>query len=161
MSGSPMSDSGAHFMLFHILVNFRSCFDFASMNGTESDASESREGPAQPEGEDVSQRAYTWVFRAAIYGNLVDSSQYSTFRALLDSQKERQEQCLGVEETITFTCSKLSETEPRTLSVEGIVHANRRIRGASLKQWLPMNHMPEVNSIEFEAVYPGRKQHDR
>ena len=33
----------------------------------------------------------------------------------------------------------------------------------SLKRWLPMNHreLPELLEIEFEAILPGRKQHDQ
>ena len=33
----------------------------------------------------------------------------------------------------------------------------------SLKRWLPMNHreLPELLEIEFEAILPGRNQHDQ
>ena len=30
-----------------------------------------------------------------------------------------------------------------------------------MKQWLAMDHMPELKAIEFEAVNPGRNQRDR
>ena len=52
-------------------------------------------------------------YRATVYGNLIDSSQYSPIKALLDSRKGRQEQCLSVAETITFTCSAVSGTESK------------------------------------------------
>ena len=115
--------------------------------------------PLAGDGE-ASHRAYTWIFRASLCVNLVDSSPYSTFNALLDSRKERQEECLGVAEIITFTCLEFSATEPRTISVEGFVHGNREIGESSLKQWLPMTHIPDLKTIEFVAVSPGRKQLD-
>ena len=107
-------------------------------------------------------RAHTWLFRATVDGNLVasDSCPNSTFKALLDSRKARQEECLGVADTITFTCSDLSGTEPRTFSVEGFIHGCREIGGCSLNQWLPMNHIPELKAIDFEPVYPGHGQLD-
>ena len=104
-------------------------------------------------------RAYTWWFSARVDGNLVDSSPISTFKALLDSRKERQKECLAVADTITFACSDLSFTEPRTISVEGFVHGSDKIGECSLNQWLPLNH--ELRAIEFEAVHPGRGQLDR
>ena len=89
------------------------------MDCAESDASDSQE--------DDSQRAYTWVFRATVHGNLVGSSQFSTIKSLLDSRKGRQEECLAVAETITRTCSELSGTEPRTISVKGFVRGHEKI----------------------------------
>ena len=100
-------------------------------------------------------------FCATVCDNLVDCSQYSTFKALLESRKECQEQCLSVAETITFTCSELSGTDPRTISVKGFVHGHDKIGECSLKQYLAMDHMPELKAIELEAVYPGRNQRDR
>ena len=99
-------------------------------------------------------RACTWWFSARVDGNLVDSSPIATFKALLDSRKERQKECLAVADTITFACSDLSFTEPRTISVEGFVHGSDKIGECSLNQWLPLNH--ELRAIEFEAVHPGR-----
>ena len=87
--------------------------------------------------------------------------QPSSIKALLESRKERQEECLSVADTITFTCSDLSESEPRTISFEGFIHGYGKIGGCSLNQWLPMNHIPELKAIEFEAVYPGHGQLDR
>ena len=104
-------------------------------------------------------RAYTWWFSARVLGNLVDSCPISTFKALLDGRKERQKECLVVADTITFACSDLSLTEPRTISVEGFVHGSDKIGECSLNQWLPLNH--ELRAIEFEAVHPGRGQLDR
>ena len=126
----------------------------------ESDASEYQEYEDPAQREEDSRRAYTWFFCAQVYGNLVDSSQYSTFKALLDSRKGRQEECLAVAETITHTCSELLGTEPGTISVKGFVHGNRQMGECSLKQWMPMNHIPELKAIEFEAVYPGHNQRD-
>ena len=42
-----------------------------------------------------------------------------------------------------------------------IEYAN--IRLGLLKRWLPINHrkLPELLKIEFEAILPGRKQHDQ
>ena len=99
--------------------------------------------------------AYTWKFCASVLGNLVDSCPNSSFKALLDSRKALQEECLSVADTITFTCSDLSGTEPRTFLVEGFVHGNREISGCSLNQWLLMNHIHDSNpdtkllTIEF------------
>ena len=47
--------------------------------------------------------------------------------------------------------------------IEGYVHGDANIRLGSLKRWLPMNHreLPELLEIEFEAILPGRKQHDQ
>ena len=137
-------------LTLHLLIDF-----------AESDASEHQEDEVPAQREEHSQRAYTWFFRAQVYGNLVDSSQYSTIKALLDSRKGRQEECLAVAETITYTCSEFLGTEPRTISVKGFVHGNGRIGECSLKQWMPMNHIPELKAIEFEAVNPGRNQRDR
>jgi len=125
------------------------------MDCAESDASDSQEVD--------SQRAYTWVFRATVHGNLVGSSQFSTIKSLLDSRKGRQEECLAVAdtETITCTCSELLGTEPRTTSVKSFVRGHTKIGECSLKQWLAMDHMPELKAIEFEAVNPGRNQRDR
>ena len=116
-----MSGSGAYFMPFytiflkltlHLLIDFAAIF-------AESDASENQEDEDPAQREEHSRRAYTWFFRAQVYGNLVDSSQYSTIKALLDSRKGRQEECLAVAETITYTCSELSGTEQRIISVHG------------------------------------------
>ena len=106
-------------------------------------------------------RACTWWFSARVDGNLVDSSPISTFKALLDSRKERQKECLAVADTITFACSDLSFTEPRTISVEGFVHGPDKIGECSLRQWLTLNHIPELKAIEFVAVFPGRRQLDQ
>ena len=106
-------------------------------------------------------QSYTWLFRATIIGTNDDSSTSSIVKALLDSRKERQEECLRVADTITFTCSELSGTQPRTISVEGFVHGNGKIGECSLKQWLPMTHIPELlKAIDFEPVYPGNGQLD-
>ena len=104
-------------------------------------------------------QSYTWLFRAEVFGDL-DCSPSATVKALLDSRKKRQEECLGVADTITFTCSELSVTEPRTISVQGFVHGNGKIGECSLKQWLPTNHIPELKEITFEAVHPGHGQLD-
>jgi hypothetical protein len=108
-----------------------------------------------------SMRAHTWVFRASVDGNLVDTCPNSTFKALLESRKARQEECLGVADTITFTCSDLSGIEARTFSVEGFVHGNREIGFCSLNQWLPINHISELKAIDFAPVFPGHGQLDR
>ena len=107
-------------------------------------------------------QSYTWIFRATICGNMLDSCPTSTVKALFDSRKQRQEECLGAADIITFT-SALLETEPSsasTISVEGFVHGNGKIGECSLKQWLPMNHIPELKAIDFEAVHPGNGQLD-
>ena len=43
------------------------------------------------------------------------------------------------------------------------LHGNANIRLGSLKRWLPMNHLelPELLEIKFEAILPGRNQHDQ
>jgi hypothetical protein len=64
-------------------------------------------------------------------------------------------------DVITYTCSEMSGADPGTISVEGFVHGYGQIGERSLKQWLPLNHIPELKAINFEAVNPGRKQHDR
>ena len=129
-------------LTLHLLIDFAAIF-------AESDASENQEDEDPAQREEHSQRAYTWFFHAQVYGNLVDSSQYSTFKALLDSRKGRQEECLAVAETITYTCSELLGTEPRTISVKGFVHGNRQMGECSLKQWMPVNHIPDLKAIEF------------
>ena len=94
-------------------------------------------------------RAYTWRFSARVHSNLVDSSSNTTFKALLDSRIESQKKYLGAADTITFSCSDLSETEVMTFSVEGFVHGSDKIGKCSLNQWLPLNHIPELKAIEF------------
>ena len=42
------------------------------------------------------------MFGARVGGNMVDSCPNSTFKALLESQKDSQDKWLGVAETITF-----------------------------------------------------------
>ena len=74
-------------LTLHLLIDF-----------AESDASEYQEYEDPAQREEDSRRAYTWFFCAQVYGNLVDSSQYSTFKALLHSRKGRQEECLAVAE---------------------------------------------------------------
>ena len=92
---------------------------------------------------------------------MIDSSPYSTVQALLDSRKECQQNCLHVVDTITLTCSDISVTEPRTISVEGFVHGCGKIGHRSLKQWLRMSQIPWLLAIEFEPVYPGHGRRDR
>ena len=43
------------------------------------------------------------------------------------------------------------------------LHGNANIRLGLLKRWLPMNHqeLPELLEIEFEAILPGRNEHDQ
>jgi hypothetical protein len=89
------------------------------------------------------------LFHATIEGNLIHSSPYLTVKALLDSRKEYQEECLRVVDTITLTCSDLSATEPRAISVEGFVHGHGKIGLCSLKQWLRMSQIPELFGNRF------------
>ena len=44
--------------------------------------------------------------------------------------------------------------------MKGFVHGNRQMGKCSLKQWMPVNHIPDLKAIEFEAVNPGRNQRD-
>ena len=135
-------------MLYHIKFRFHnSHLPQLPLVWPESDVEETQEGTAQGQGN--SMRAYTWWFSARVLGTLVDSSPISTFKALLDCRKERQKECLVVADTITFACSDLSLTEPRTFSVEGFVHGSDKIGKCSLNQWLPSNHIPELKAIEF------------
>ena len=113
----------------------------------ESDDEESQERPAQGQGQSMC--SCTWWFSARVLGNLVDSSPISSFKAPLDSRKERQKECLVVADTITFACSDLSLIEPRAIVVEGFVHGSDKIGKCSLNQWLPLNHIPELKAIEF------------
>ena len=149
MSDSPISQSGNDSGFF---ISVCSMTELPYVQA-ESDDAVSQRRPAQAQGN--SMRAYTWLFSARVEGNLVDSSPNATFKALLDSRKERQNECLGVADVITFTCSDLSVTEPWTFSVEGFVHGNREIGGCSLKQWMPISHIHELKALEFEAIYPG------
>ena len=155
MSDSPISQSGNDSGFF---ISVCSMTELPYVQA-ESDDAVSQRRPAQAQGN--SMRAYTWLFSARVEGNLVDSSPNATFKALLDSRKERQNECLGVADVITFTCSDLSVTEPWTFSVEGFVHGNREIGGCSLKQWMPINHIHELKALEFEAIYPGHGQLDQ
>ncbi len=100
-------------------------------------------------------RACTWLFSARVDGNLVDSSPNATFKALLDSRKELQKNCLGVADVITFTFSDLSKTEPWSFSVEGFIHGKREISRCSLNQWLPISHIQELKALEFGTIYPS------
>ena len=45
--------------------------------------------------------------------------------------------------------------------MKGFVRGHGKIGECSLKQWLAMDHMPELKAIELEAVYPGRNLRDR
>lgn len=155
MSDSPISQSGNDSGFF---ISVCSMTELPYVQA-ESDDAVSQRRPAQAQGN--SMRAYTWLFSARVEGNLVDSSPNATFKALLDSRKERQNECLGVADVITFTCSDLSVTEPWTFSVEGFVHGNREIGGCSLKQWMPISHIHELKALEFEAIYPGHGQLDQ
>ena len=64
---------------------------------------------------------------------------------------------------VTFACSHISRSDLGMTLVEGYVHGDANIRLGSLKRWLPMNHqkLSELLEIEFEAMLPGRKQHDQ
>ena len=130
MSDSPMSDSGLFIML--ILLDFRSFLtesDLPAIVLAESHDAECDERPAQREGN--SDRSYTWLIHATVKGNLVDLCPQSTFIALLDSAKQRQQECIGAAATITLTCSSdVYVTEHRKFSVQGFVHGNRENRGA-------------------------------
>ena len=89
---------------------------------------------------------------------MIDKSTNSTFKALLDSQKDCQEQWLSVVETISFSCSDLSGTGPWTFVVEGFVHGRKEIGGCSLNKWLSINHLADLKTIKFDPVYPGNGQ---
>jgi hypothetical protein len=104
-----------------------------------------------------STQSYTWIFRATVCGNLVDSCPNSTFKAILDSQTDTQKKWLAPVETISFSSSELSGTGPWTFSVEGFVHGRGKIGGCSLNQWLSTNHT-DLKAIKFDAVYPGNGQ---
>ena len=86
-----------------------------------------------------------------------------SWKDVLDSRKTRQEECLGVASVITFACSHISRSDFEMTLIEGYVHGDANIRLGSLKRWLPMNHreLPELLEIEFEAILPGRNQHDQ
>ena len=86
-----------------------------------------------------------------------------SWKDVLDSRKTRQEECLGVASVITFACSHISRSDFEMTLIEGYVHGDANIRLGSLKRWLPMNHreLPELLEIEFEAILPGRKQHNQ
>ena len=103
-------------------------------------------------------RACTWFFRAK-----ARLEPDKSWKDVLDSRKTRQEECLGVASVITFACSHISRSDFEMTLIEGYVHGDANIRLGSLKRWLPMNHreLPELLEIEFEAILPGRKQHDQ
>ena len=86
-----------------------------------------------------------------------------SWKDVLDSRKTRQEECLGVASVITFACSHISRSDFEMTLIEGYVHGDANIRLGSLKRWLPMNHreLPELLEIKFEAILPGRNQHDQ
>ena len=88
---------------------------------------------------------------------MVDKSPISTFKFLLDSQKDFLDKWLGPVETISFSCSCLSGTGPLTFSVEGFVHGRGQMGRCSLNKWLPTNHT-DLKAIRFDAVYPGNGQ---
>ena len=87
----------------------------------------------------------------------------TSWKDVLDSRKNQQEECLGVASVITFACSHISRLDLGMILIEGYVHGYANILFGSLKRWLPMNHreLPELLEIEFEAILPGRKQHDQ
>ena len=64
---------------------------------------------------------------------MVDASPISTFKALLDSQKDCQQEWLHLADIITFACEDLRGTEPLKFNVLGFVHGHGLIGGLSLK----------------------------
>ena len=108
--------------------------------------------------EDNLRRACTWFFRAK-----ARLEPNKSWKDVLDSRKTRQEECLGVASVITFACSHISRSDFEMTLIEGYVHGDANIRLGSLKRWLPMNHLelPELLEIKFEAILPGRNQHDQ
>ena len=91
---------------------------------------------------------------------MVDSCPNSTFKAILDSQKDcgNQDKWLGSAETISFSSSDLSGTGPWTFDVEGFVHGRGKIGSCSLNQWLSTNHHTDLKAIKFDAGYPWNGQ---
>ena len=69
---------------------------------------------------------------------------------------------VGVASVITLAHSHISRSDLGMISVKGYVHGDANILLCSLKHWLPMYHqeLPELLDIEFEAILPGRKQHN-
>ena len=64
------------------------------------------------------------------------------------------------------TCQNLEDllhSRVNSISVEGYVHGDEYVLLDYLKHWLPMNHSdhPELLEIAFEAISPGRKQHQQ
>ena len=110
--------------------------------------------------EDNLHSAYTWSFQAK-----TRLEPYKSWKDVLEPRENRQEECLGVASAITFACSHrdISRTDLGITLIEGCVHGNANIRLQIFKRWLPMNHreLPKLLEMEFEAILPGRKQHDQ
>ena len=75
------------------------------------------------EREDNLHRAYTWFFRAK-----ARLEPDKSWKDVLDSRKNRQEECLGVASVITFACSHISRSFLEMTLFDSYVHGNANIR---------------------------------
>ena len=64
-----------------------------------------------------------------------------SWKVVLDSQNNRQNECLGIASVITFASSDIDRQASGTTSVKGYLHGNEHILLGLLKHWLPMNHL--------------------
>ena len=104
------------------------------------------------------QCANAWFFRAK-----ARLAPGKSWKDVLDSRRSHQEKCIGFTTVITFACADMFGPDLGTTSIEGYVHGDKNIRLDSLKLWLPINcpDLSELLAISFEAMVPGRNQHDQ
>ena len=104
-------------------------------------------------------RAHTWFFRTK-----ARLSPAKTWKDVMHSRENRQKECIDAASDITFACYDIiAGPDLGTTSIEGYVHGDVPIRLGLLKRWLPINHpdLPELLELAFEAILPGRKQHNQ
>ena len=86
-----------------------------------------------------------------------------TWKDVLQFRGNRQKECIGVASVITIACSDFARPYSGSFLIEGCVHGDKPIRPCSLERWLPINHAdpPELLTITFEAILPGKQRHIR
>ena len=78
-----------------------------------------------------------------------------SWKDVLDSQNNRQNECLGVAFVIKFASSDIARPDSGTFQVEGYVHDDEKIR---LKRWQPMNHSDLSELLQTSSPHPSRRR---
>ena len=104
------------------------------------------------------QLAHIWFVCAK-----AQSTPAKSWKDVLDSQKKRQIECLGVAFVITLASNDINRQDSGTTSVKGYVDGYENIGLGYLNHWMPINHsdLPELLHTPFVEILPGKYQHDK